>query len=58
MAILLTGCEAQPLITSNSSWTIDHLEYYKDKHGICYATYNINTRGGLMTTVPCEKVGL
>ena len=58
MIILLTGCDAQPLISPSSNWVIDDLKYFKDKYGICYATYRLGNMDGMMPSVTCEKVGL
>jgi hypothetical protein len=58
MALLLTGCDSPEVM--QSTWEqkdIENLKFYKGKHDICYA---IRRLGGtsMMTTVPCEKVGL
>jgi len=58
MAMLLTGCDAQPLMASTSNYSIDSLKFYKGKYDICYAMYEPGGSGTVMTSVPCEKVGL
>ena len=55
--MLLTGCDAQPGIVASSEYKIDNLKFYKGKHDICYAMYGAGG-GTVMTSVPCEKVGL
>jgi hypothetical protein len=56
--MLLTGCDSPQVM--QSTWDkndIDNLKFYKGKHDICYAVLHSGT-GMMITTVPCEKVGL
>jgi len=57
IVMLLTGCDAQPLIVASPEYKIDNLKFYKGKHDICYAMYGAGG-GTVMTSVPCAKVGL
>jgi len=58
MSALLTGCGQQPLIAPSENKVIEGLKYYKDKYGICYALYRGGNYDAVMTSIPCEKVGL
>ena len=55
-ALFLFGCDTGSENRNNSF--INKLHYVKDSYGICYAIYGADTNYGLLTTVPCEKVGL
>ena len=57
--LLLTGCDSSQVM--QSTWEqndIDNLRFYKGKHDICYAMYVPGGAGTIMTSVPCEEVGL
>jgi hypothetical protein len=58
IAMLLTGCDAQPLIAPSQNYVIEGLKYHKDKYGICYALYRGGNYDAVMTSIPCEKVEL
>ena len=56
---LIAGCnESTAPHEPYSAQVMRRFEYSKDKYGICYASFQTGANAGLLTTVPCEKVGL
>lgn len=45
-------------IQAAANYVVQHLEYAKDKHGVCYAVYTHPSHTVAITMVPCESVGL
>ncbi len=57
VVVLIVGCtDAAELQEGNINFIKNHLVYFKDDFGICYAY--IRNSGSVLATVPCDKVGL
>lgn len=60
---VLISCDAnQHSNTADNGQLLSTISYFKDVHGLCYASISSRTYGPYnvvsITNVPCEKVGL
>lgn len=58
--LIIVGCTTESDTENaldNLQYATAHLQYSKDKFGICYAGYGAGF-ASVFTTVPCEAVGL
>lgn len=61
LCLALSGCmQSVPVTPGNQAELANHLAYFKDKFGICYAAVLSQTSGGWriasITSVPCVSV--
>lgn len=60
----ISGCDPVPNDTkpANVAALANHMSYFKDQHGLCYAMISTASYGATnvasIASVPCDKVGL